>query len=49
MTDVMKIAGDCPVLVGQLPLEMLDLGVDPNGRQLIGNPAHGGEHLMEIF
>ena len=38
-----------PVLVGQIPLEMLDLAVDLQGRRLIGNPAHGGEHVLELY
>ena len=49
VTDVIEIAGDCPVLVGQIPLEALDLVVDPNDRQLIGNPEHGGEHTVEMY
>ena len=36
-------------VVGQIPLEMLDLVVDVQGRRLIGNPAHGGEHVLELF
>src|SRR5437588_2687012 len=39
--DVIELPDDCPVLVGQLPLEGLDFVVDPINRQLIGNPAHG--------
>ena len=26
-----------------------DVVVDPQSRQLIGNPAHGGEHVYEIY
>ena len=40
---------DCPVLIGQIPLEALDFVVDPSGRKLIGNPEHGGEHMIEMF
>jgi predicted aspartyl protease len=47
--DVMEVADDVPVLIGQIPLEMLDLVVDVQGRRLIGNPAHGGEHVLELF
>jgi hypothetical protein len=39
----------CPVLIGQLPLESLDFVVDPIGRRLIGNPDHGGEHMMDLL
>jgi predicted aspartyl protease len=47
--DVMEVPDDVPVLVGQIPLEMLDLVVDLQGRRLIGNPAHDGEHILELF
>ncbi len=47
--DVMEVPDDVPVLIGQIPLEMLDLVVDVQGRRLIGNPAHGGEHVLELF
>ena len=39
--DVAEVSDDCPVLIGQLPLENLDFVVDPVGQRLIGNPAHG--------
>jgi predicted aspartyl protease len=47
--DVAEVADDCPVLLGQIPLEGLDFLIDPQGQRLIGNPAHGGEHMIEIF
>jgi predicted aspartyl protease len=47
--DVMEVPDEVPVLIGQIPLEMLDLVVDPQGRRLIGNPAHGGEHVLELL
>src|SRR5947209_1837927 len=34
--DVMEVPDDCPVLIGQLPLEGLDFVVDPVGQRLIG-------------
>ena len=36
-------------LIGQLPLEMLDFYLDPAGQRLIGNPEHGGEHVIDMF
>jgi len=36
---------DVPVLIGELPLEHLDFVVDLCRRSLIGNRAHGGEHV----
>jgi len=47
--DVTEIADDCPVLIGQIALESLDFVVDLPNRRLIGNPEHGGEHMMEMF
>lgn len=47
--DVMEVSDDTPVLIGQIPLEMLDLVVDMQGRRLIGNPAHDGEHILELL
>ena len=47
--DVAEIPDDCPVLIGQVPLELLDLVVDPVGQRLIGNPEHGGEQMIDLF
>jgi len=47
--DVGEIDDEFPVLIGQIPLELLDWVVDPKGQRLIGNPEHGGQHIMEVF
>jgi predicted aspartyl protease len=47
--DVAEVSDDCPVLIGQIPLECLDFVVDLNGQRLIGNPDHGGEHMIDLF
>jgi predicted aspartyl protease len=47
--DVAEVPDDCPVLIGQVPLELLDFVVDPASQRLIGNPAHGGEHMLEMY
>ncbi len=47
--DVAEVPNSCPVLIGQVPLEMLDWVVDPKGQKLIGNPEHGGEHMIDMF
>lgn len=47
--DVMEVPDNVPVLIGQLPLEHLDFVVDLRSRSLIGNPAHGGEHVFELY
>jgi len=49
IVDVAEVAEDCPVLIGQVPLALLDFVVDPKGQRLIGNPDHGGEQMFEIF
>jgi len=47
--DVIEVPDTVPVLIGQLPLESLDLVIDPRNRTLTGNPAHGGEHVIELY
>lgn len=47
--DPMEVPEECPVLIGQIPLEMMDWVVDTRGRKLIGNPEHGGEHMLELL
>jgi hypothetical protein len=48
-SDVFQVPDDVPVLIGQIPLEALDFVIDPRSQQLIGNPAHGGEHIIEAY
>lgn len=47
--EVAALSDDCPALIGQVPLELLDFVVDPIGKRLVGNPAHGGEDMMDMF
>jgi predicted aspartyl protease len=47
--DVLEVPDSVPVLIGQLPLEHLDFVVDMRSHALIGNPAHGGEHMYELL
>ena len=47
--EAAEIPDDCPVLVGQIPLELLDFVVDPVGQRLLGNPDHGGEQMIEMY
>lgn len=47
--DVVEVPDEVPVLIGQVPLELLDFVVDPPSRRLIGNPAHGGEQMLEMY
>jgi predicted aspartyl protease len=47
--DVAALPNECPVLIGYIPLEQLDLVVDPTGQRLIGDPFHKGENLIDMF
>jgi predicted aspartyl protease len=49
IVEVAEIPDDCPVLIGQIPLELLDFVVDPAGQKLIGNPDHGGQQMIDLF
>ena len=48
-TDIIEVPEGSPVLIGQIPLEGMDWVVDLQGGKLIGNPAHGGEHILEVL
>jgi hypothetical protein len=47
--DVIEVPENVPNLLGQVPLEVLDLVVDARGQKLIPNPAHGGEQMTEGY
>jgi len=49
LTEVAEIPDDCPVIIGQTPLEVLDFVVEPKGQKLIGNPDHGGKQMIDLF
>jgi hypothetical protein len=36
-------------LIGFIPLELLDFVVDTKKQQLIGNPDHGGEFMIDLY
>jgi hypothetical protein len=46
---VIEVPESVPNLLGQVPLEVLDLVVDSRAQKLIPNPAHGGEQMAEEF
>ena len=48
-TDVLEIADGDLVLIGQIPLEMMDWTIDLRGQKLIGNPAYGGDHMIDML
>jgi predicted aspartyl protease len=47
--DVFELPDECPVAIGQIPLDWLDFVVDPGQRKLIGNPAHHGQYILEML
>jgi predicted aspartyl protease len=46
--DVIKVPDGCPVLLGSLPLKLLDLVEDEANGRLIGNPDHDGHPLVDL-
>jgi predicted aspartyl protease len=47
--DVVEVPDACPVMIGQVPLELMDFVVDPKNQKIIGNPAHGGQWTWEMY
>ena len=47
--DITELPDGCPVLIGPIPLEAMDFVVDMPSRRLVGNPDHGGEHVIELY
>ena len=47
--DVTDVDETVPNLLGQIPLEYLDLIVDSKGQKLGPNPEHGNEWMLEMY
>ena len=47
--NVIELPIGTPSLLGVIPLEALDLIVNPRMQRLEGNPAHGGEYMIEAL
>ena len=47
--EVTELPDGTPVLIGQIPLEIMDWVIDMKGQKLIGNPAHGGNWEYELY
>src|SRR2546427_6961791 len=47
--DEIEVPESVPNLLGQVPLEVLDLVVDSKRQKLIPNPEHGGEQMIEEY
>lgn len=49
LAEVMHVPDDVPPLVGYIPLENLDLVVDPKSNQVIPNPESGGKYTLDLL
>ena len=47
--DVVEVPDGVPVLVGQIPLELMDFVVDPVNQRITGNPEHNGEWVLDLL
>jgi len=47
--EVVDVDEEVPNLLGQIPLEHLDLVIDSKGRKLIPNPEHGNKQMSEEY
>ncbi len=47
--EVIERLEDSQVVFGPIVLALVDLVVDPVGQRLIGNPAHGGRWMIEMY
>jgi predicted aspartyl protease len=47
--DAMEVSDDCPVLIGQIPLEHLQYVVDVPNHKLVPSPANGGQWILDAF
>jgi predicted aspartyl protease len=48
ISDVGEIPDEFSAVIGQVPLELMDWLVDPKTQRLVGNPEHGGEHMVDV-
>ncbi len=46
---VIEVPDGAPVLIGQIPLEEMDLVPIPSRRALVPNPEHGGQWVSEMY
>jgi len=47
--DVMELVDGLAALLGYVPLEVLDLKVDPKTQAVIPNPEHGDKIVLDLF
>jgi predicted aspartyl protease len=46
---VAEVSDHCPVLIGYIPLELLDFVIDVKNQKLVGNPDHDGEFMIDMY
>ncbi|HUT32643.1 MAG TPA: aspartyl protease family protein [Planctomycetota bacterium] len=49
IAEVMEIPKDVPPLLGFIPLESLDLVVNPKSNQVTHNPENGGKYTLDLL
>ena len=49
LAEVMELPDNVPPLVGYIPLENLDLVVDPKSNRVIPNPESGGKYTLDLL
>ena len=49
LEDVGEIGDEFPVIIGQVPLELMDWVVNRKRQRLIGNPEHHGEQMIDVL
>ena len=47
LVEVAELPDGSPALLGQVPLELLDLWIDTTSQRLVGSPEHGGQWMIE--
>lgn len=47
--EVVPIAEGERVRIGRIALTLMDWVVDPDTNRLMGNPAHGGKWILELY
>ncbi len=48
-TEIMEIPDNVSELLGYIPLENLDLVVDPRKRKVVHNPESGGKYTLDLL
>jgi hypothetical protein len=47
--EVLEVSDETPAVIERVPLACLDLVPDSTLGKLIGNPAHGGDWIVEMY